>query len=121
MHDNLRAAMRVLVVDDDPLNRDATCETLRWDGWEVEMATTPEQARELVRSACPDMVVISGPLALAMDADLRAGLLSQIPVIALSSSEDGGAADAILPSPVDALELLATARLLTRNRFVMAR
>jgi CheY-like chemotaxis protein len=121
VHDKLRAALRVLIVDDDPVNRDATCDALLWDRCEVAVASTAEQALEMVRSAPPDIIVISGPFAVAMDRELRVGLLSRLPVIALSSSEDVVAVDAILRSPVDALELLATVRLLTGSRVVLQR
>jgi DNA-binding response OmpR family regulator len=120
-HMNLRAALRVLVVDADPATCDRTGETLRWDGCEVSMASTAERALELVRSIRPHAIVISASIVLAMGGALRVGAFSRIPVIALSSGDDALAVDAVLRAPVDALELLATVRLLAGGSSVAGR
>jgi hypothetical protein len=87
------ATTRVLVVDDDA----AAC------------ALTRDALR-------PHVIVVGAALAEALGAVLRDGALAATRVIALSSGgERPPVADVILRTPVDALELLATVRLLAAS------
>ena len=109
------AALRVLVVDGDASNSRSTRDALQWDRYDVSVASTAEEALAMARCAPPDIVIIGASLVTAMATALRVGPLSQLPVIALSSDGDAPAADAVLRTPLDALELLATVRLLVRQ------
>jgi DNA-binding response OmpR family regulator len=110
-----RSALRVLVADGDAAIRDATREALEWDGCEVSVASTTEQVLELVRALRHDLIVIGETLASEIGGALRVGLGAEVPVIALSAGGDVPVADALLDDPVDALELIATVRLLTET------
>ena len=50
---------RILVVDSDEDNRDLSCQVLRREGYCVVEATSGERALENIRSARPDLVIIS--------------------------------------------------------------
>lgn len=51
-------AGRVLVVDDDELTCDLVCETLNFEGYEVETAYSGEQALRTLEHSRPDLILL---------------------------------------------------------------
>src|SRR5438552_13741771 len=85
------AGRRVLVVDDEPLNRRLAAMRLRDQGFEVELASGGEEALEKARAWNPDAILsdvlmpgIDGFL--VCDAVRRDPSLAHIPVVLLSSA-----------------------------------
>jgi len=110
------AAIRVLVVDDDPAGCALTLDALRWLPCETSAAASAAEALELASALGPHVIVVCAALAEPLGALLRDGALSSTPIIALAAAGAGvPVADVILRAPVDALELLATVRLLAAH------
>lgn len=49
---------RVLVVEDNPLNRELLCDWLDAEGYEVRAASNLQDARRLAEDAAPDIVLL---------------------------------------------------------------
>ena len=84
---------RILVVDDDPLNRKLTTACLRKAGFDVAVAPTAEEALRIVRSEPPDAVLSDVRMVGMTGVELRDAIrshpeLARIPVILLSSSPE---------------------------------
>ena len=111
--------IRVLVIDSDEASRTAISAALEWDSCDVSLAPSAHEALEVARRAPPDIVVLGASVARALGPALRAGILRDVPVIACCDHSGIPLfADAVLPSPLDAFELIATVRLLRRSRLV---
>ncbi|MGA8047819.1 MAG: response regulator, partial [Dermatophilaceae bacterium] len=52
------SAVRVLIVDDEPVLADLLRMALRYEGWDVRTAGTGNGALREVREFCPDVVVL---------------------------------------------------------------
>ena len=90
-----------------------TREALRWLPFEISAAASAAEALALAPSLRPHVVVVSAALAEPLGEALRGGALASARVVAFSSgAESAPVADVVLRTPVDALELLATVRLL---------
>ena len=50
--------MRVLVVDDEPMLTDLLSMALRYEGWDVKLASDGQQAISVIRDFHPDVVVL---------------------------------------------------------------
>ncbi len=118
--------MLILVVDDEQALRDALSRTLRFEGYQVDLAENGTKALELVREHRPDLVVLDvlmpAPDGLATCRALRsAGNL--LPVLMLTAADGIGdrvagldaGADDYLVKPFALQELLARIRALLRR------
>src|SRR5690242_19650319 len=120
------AGVRILVVDDDAAVRDSLARTLRFEGYQVDIAPDGRQALEALRAGEPDAVVldVSMPVldGLAACRDLRAGGVL-VPVLMLTARDSVGdrvagldaGADDYLIKPFALQELLARLRALLRR------
>ncbi len=109
---------RILVVDDDPDVREVIALLLEDEGYEVSSCGDGTRAWELMRAdPHPDLVILDLMLPRMDGWELRSrqradSALSKIPVIAISADNSSKAsaisADAFLPKPVRAAELLST-------------
>ncbi|MFL5263603.1 MAG: hypothetical protein ACJ79L_14460 [Anaeromyxobacteraceae bacterium] len=103
-------------MDDDPAALALTREALRWLPFETSTAASIAEALGLAPALRPHVIVVSAALAEPLGAVLRDGALAATRVIAFSSGcESTPLADVVLRTPVDALELLATVRLLAAS------
>src|SRR5690242_2294260 len=120
------AGVRILVVDDDAAVRDSLARTLRFEGYQVDIAPDGRQALEALRAGEPDAVVldVSMPVLDGLQAcrRLRAdGVL--VPVLMLTARDSVGdrvagldaGADDYLVKPFALQELLARLRALLRR------
>jgi hypothetical protein len=64
----------------------------------------------------PHVVVVGASLAVAIGTLLQGGAFARTPVIAVAQEDAVPVADVVLQAPVDALELIATVRLLVARR-----
>ncbi|MEP5936945.1 MAG: response regulator [Erythrobacter sp.] len=83
-------AKRILVVEDNDLNRKLFCDVLRANGFEVEPVADGEQALDTARRLSPDLVIMDIQLSNVSGVDLieeakRDPLLSKIPVLAVTA------------------------------------
>jgi two-component system, OmpR family, response regulator MprA len=120
------AGVRILVVDDDAAVRDSLARTLRFEGYQVDIAPDGRQALDALRAGEPDAVVldVSMPVLDGLQAcrQLRAdGML--VPVLMLTARDSVGdrvagldaGADDYLVKPFALQELLARLRALLRR------
>ncbi|AEV86080.1 transcriptional regulator [Actinoplanes sp. SE50] len=124
-------SMRILVVEDDAAVRDSLARTLRFEGYQVEIAGDGLQALDAVRAAEPDAVIldVSMPRMDGLEACRRMradGLL--LPVLMLTARDSVGdrvagldaGADDYLIKPFALQELLARVRALLRRSALTA-
>ena len=83
-------AKRVLVVEDNDLNRKLFCDVLRANGMEVEPVAEGAAVLERVRDFAPDLVLMDIQLADISGLDLIAGMkrdpaLAAVPVLAVTA------------------------------------
>jgi len=119
----------ILVVDDNPASRYATCRVLRNAGFSLIEAATGSEALQLAQN-CPDLVVLDVNLpdtdGFTVCSELRADpRTSRIPVIHLSATFVGdihkvrgleAGADGYLTHPVEPPVLIATINAFLRTR-----
>jgi two-component system KDP operon response regulator KdpE len=116
---------RVLVVEDEPQMRRALTTNLRARGYEVDEATSGEQALELAASRHPDVVVLDLGLPGIDGIDVVHGLRgwTTVPILVLSAREDEASkvealdvgADDYVTKPFGMDELLARLRAALRR------
>jgi CheY-like chemotaxis protein len=88
------ASKRVLVVDDDPLNRKLVAACLRDDALIIDEAADGESALEMVFERRPDLVILDLELprldgfAIARMIRMSGGECAHVPIIAFSASAD---------------------------------
>ena len=85
-----RVAKRILVVEDNDLNRKLFCDVLRAGGFEVEPVADGLAAVEAARSFAPDLIIMDIQLpdvsGLDLISQLKAdGALAAIPVLAVTA------------------------------------
>ena len=117
MKSKKQKAMKILIVDDDPMTCESIRHVMKQEGYEVATAYDALRALEIVRSQPPDLIIsdvlmpgISGLSLLNM---LKGFYLSKIPVIIISASPErelalsslGMGADDYLSKPIDFKEL----------------
>lgn len=107
-------ATRVLVVEAD-LHCQGMRTALLGGPHHVTAASTAAEALAIAARLRPHVIVVGASLAAALGALLDGGPLGNIPIVAVAGGEGVPVADVMLRSPVDALELLATVRLLAGN------
>ena len=83
-------AKRILVVEDNDLNRKLFCDVLRANGYEVEPVADGELVLEAARRFDPDLVLMDIQLPNVSGVDLIAALkgdkgLAQVPVLAVTA------------------------------------
>lgn len=83
-------AKRILVVEDNDLNRKLFCDVLRANGFEVEPVEDGQQALETARRLSPDLMIMDIQLPNVSGVDLieqakRDPVLSAIPVLAVTA------------------------------------
>src|SRR3954464_10375121 len=86
----LEAMPKILLVEDNEMNRDMLSRRLQKKGYEVVMATDGQQGLDLARSQAPDLILMdmSLPVIDGWEATRRLkadGATSKIPVIALTA------------------------------------
>ncbi|MFC3989477.1 response regulator transcription factor [Actinoplanes siamensis] len=123
--------MRILVVEDDAAVRDSLARTLRFEGYQVEIAGDGLQALDAVRAGQPDALIldVSMPRMDGLEAcrRLRAGGVL-LPVLMLTARDGVGdrvagldaGADDYLVKPFALQELLARIRALLRRSALTA-
>jgi signal transduction histidine kinase len=121
----------VLIVDDDPIGRDAMDAMLSPEGYQLEYASNGPQALEKAGLLTPDLILLDVMMpemdGLEVCRRLRATpRLAEVPVLMLTALDDRSAmlqgleagADDFLSKPVDRQELRARVRTITRlNRY----
>ena len=121
--------MRILVVEDSPVQASLICELLQGRGLVADWKTSIAEAREGIRSAPPDLVLLDRMLPDGDGRDLCRALKAdpstrEIPVILLTSQDrvqdrvEGllGGADDYIPKPYHPEELLARVHGCLRTR-----
>ena len=112
---------RVLVVDDEPRLRAFVEIKLRLSGYEVIMATSGQEALDLVQSENPDIMLldITMPGMSGFEVLRKLHTFTELPVIALSANPDTAneamrlGANAFIAKPFDPDELVRKIRELT--------
>ncbi len=105
---------RILIIDDNPIDLRLAAELLELRGYEVDVATDAEQARSILSSTLPDLILtdiaLPGMDGLTLTRVLKADArLKRVPVIALTGfalhgdAERAAAAgcDAYITKPID--------------------
>jgi class 3 adenylate cyclase len=123
----VQSTARILVVDDTPANVKLLEDLLGFHGYEVEAATSGEEALEAIRERLPDLMLLdvlmpglSGyEVCRAVRADPALAMLPVVMVTALEDREErvkglDAGADDFLSKPVNPPELLARVRSLLR-------
>lgn len=112
-------AKRILVVEDNDLNRKLFCDVLRANGFEVEPVADGQEALETARRVSPDLMIMDIQLPNVSGVDLieqakRDPALNTIPVLAVTAYagkgdeeriRDAGAA-AYLAKPVSIIPFM---------------
>ena len=112
-------AKRILVVEDNDLNRKLFCDVLRANGFEVEPVADGQEALETARRVSPDLMIMDIQLPNVSGVDLieqakRDPALNTIPVLAVTAYagkgdeeriRDAGAA-AYLAKPVSIMPFM---------------
>ncbi|AKM08106.1 Two-component response regulator [Pelagerythrobacter marensis] len=93
-------AKRILVVEDNDLNRKLFCDVLRASGFEVEPVADGELVLDAARSFAPDLVLMDIQLPNVSGVDLITALkgehtLAQVPVLAVTAYAGKGDEDRI--------------------------
>lgn len=116
-------AKRILVVEDNDLNRKLFCDVLRANGFEVEPVADGELVLDAARAFAPDLVLMDIQLPNVSGIDLIAALkrepaLADVPVLAVTAYagkgdedriRDAGAAD-YLAKPVSIRPFMTAVR-----------
>ena len=94
-------AKRILVVEDNDLNRKLFCDVLRASGFTVEPVADGEMALEAARAFCPSLVIMDIQLPNISGLDLietlkRDRALSAVPVLAVTAYAGKGDEERIL-------------------------
>ncbi len=81
---------KILIVEDDALNRDMLARRLTWEGYQVETAANGAQAVELASSVLPDLILMDVGIPLLNGWQATQRIKSQpetqhIPVVALTA------------------------------------
>lgn len=114
---------RILLVEDDEMNRDIISRQLRWDGFQIIIATDGRQALEIAQAERPDLILMDMGLPIMTGWEATALIkadpgLRHIPVIALTAfamAEDRARSlesgcDAYETKPINFTRLLAIIR-----------
>ena len=93
-------AKRILVVEDNDLNRKLFCDVLRASGFEVEPVADGELVLNAARAFAPDLVIMDIQLGTVSGVDLiaamrRDGALGDTPVLAVTAYAGKGDEDRI--------------------------
>jgi two-component system cell cycle response regulator DivK len=93
-------AKRILVVEDNDLNRKLFCDVLRASGFEVEPVADGEIVLNAARAFAPDLVIMDIQLGSVSGVDLitamrRDGALNDTPVLAVTAYAGKGDEDRI--------------------------
>ncbi len=93
-------AKRVLVVEDNDLNRKLFCDVLRANGFDVEPVADGEFVLDAARAFAPDLVLMDIQLPNVSGVDLIAALkrergLAEVPVLAVTAYAGKGDEDRI--------------------------
>jgi two-component system cell cycle response regulator DivK len=93
-------AKRILVVEDNDLNRKLFCDVLRASGFEVEPVADGELVLNAARAFAPDLVIMDIQLGSVSGVDLitamrRDGALNDTPVLAVTAYAGKGDEDRI--------------------------
>ena len=123
----VRSAARILVVDDTPANVKLLEDLLGFHGYEVEAATSGEEALEAIRERLPDLMLLDVLMPGLSGYDVCRAVrkdpsLAMLPVVLVTALEDreervkglDAGADDFLSKPVNPPELLARVRSLLR-------
>ena len=121
-------AKRILVVEDNDLNRKLFCDVLRASGFEVEPVADGELVMNAARAFAPDLVIMDIQLGSVSGVDLitamrRDGALNDTPVLAVTAYAGKGdeerirdaGASAYLSKPVSIGPFMAAVRGLLPN------
>ena len=124
-----RSVPRILIVDDTPMNVKLLEDLLGFHGYEVDAATSGEEALEAIRDRVPDLVLLdvlmpglSGyDVCRAIRSDPSLAMLPVVIVTALEEREERvkgleAGADDFLSKPINPPELVARVRSLLRIR-----
>jgi CheY-like chemotaxis protein len=119
---------KILLVEDNEMNRDMLSRRLAKKGFEVVMAVDGEQGLERARSEAPDLILMdmSLPVIDGWEATRRLkadGNLSRIPVIALTAHAMAGDREKALEAGCDDYDTkpIELARLLSKIEALVAR
>ena len=114
---------RIMVVEDNDLNRKLFCDVLRANGFEVEPVAEGDKVLDTARAVSPDLIIMDIQLGGVSGVDLieaakRDRRLSSIPVLAVTAYAGKGDEDRIraagargyLSKPVSVMKFLEAVR-----------